>query len=696
MMNGKADKNGAWHQNGDSHLFWAKGAWHLLGFVMALLMAGCAATVGGPEGGPVGGGLGGPAGTVRVEVSGLGLGTELGTEPETALGTEPEPVSGVSATPKLQAVPQGPQRTAYPTPPPVGGLDYTYTWKKSGTEMDPQPEEVSAGNYILAVGAYTLYVEAYDDSVPDNKLVGTGTEDITVANGQSQTVTVTLKPVTGAGAGTLAYTITYPAGTTVLSLTLQNLADEGGEPIVLTPTTTPPTTLTGTKAGLAAGDYLLRAELLNSAGYAGMSETVHIYGNMTTYVGGPSTDPTAASFEFTAKDFAAGDPALIGEYTGTFTVEKSVDGRLIKSITPTDITDPILIGRRADEQVFLNIDSEGNLQFRDPDAAGFVPIGSYAEFQLINTQLGPDHSDDKYKQEADLDLLGGAPGVWGGEQWDAVGFDYDNSFTGTFDGGGKAIRNLYINKSSSVQGLFGWVGEGGTVQNVRIASGSVTSDLFVGGVAGYNEGIITDCSNSGTVTSESYYAGGVVGNNNYGSITACYNTGSVSGNGYAGGVVGSNSGPITACYNIGPVSGNSQVGGVVGSNSGPITACYNTGPVYGTTYAGGVVGESHGSTITACYNTGPVSGNGYVGGVVGESHGSTITACYWKDVGGAASAGVGGDLGDSGTTKFGGSSWPTNNATNSWGIGNDPDTGFYWKSLGNSATPVYPTLYWQE
>jgi hypothetical protein len=464
----------------------AIGIW-ALGF--ALLLAGCAATVGGPPGGGLG--------TVRVEVSGLG--------------------------------PQGPQRTAYPTLPGTEEVYYTYTWTDitDSESTEVKPEQDIDGKFILvAARNYKLAVNAYLDDT-HTKLVGTGVgkvadnETIIVAEGKNQTVTVALKPVDGTGdetrAGTLAYTITYPEGATVLSLTLQNLGDES---IVFTLPAGSESggTLTGTKADVPAGEYLLRATLVNSTGMAGMSETVHIYGNMTTTVPGPGADPSAASFVFTEEDFAAPVPEITGGWVGGFEVVR--EGGILKSITPTG-KPAILIGRKADEQVILNIDSGGNLQFRGVDSEGFVPIGSYGEFQLIRTtRLGPENSGDKYKQEADLDLMGGAE-----QQWTAVG-DHDNQFTGTFDGGGKAISNLYINKpSSGYQGLFGCVGSGGTVQNVHIASGSVTGRDYVGGVAGHNYGTITASSNSSNVSGYTG-AGGVAGKND-GTITDCSNTGNV-------------------------------------------------------------------------------------------------------------------------------------------------------------------------
>ena len=51
-------------------------------------------------------------------------------------------------------------------------------------------------------------------------------------------------------------------------------------------------------------------------------------------------------------------------------------------------------------------------------------------------------------------------------------------FAGTFDGGGHTITGLYIDKPDvNYQGLFGYIGKGGTVKNLGLAGGSVTGSI---------------------------------------------------------------------------------------------------------------------------------------------------------------------------------------------------------------------------
>ncbi len=185
--------------------------------------------------------------------------------------------------------------------------------------------------------------------------------------------------------------------------------------------------------------------------------------------------------------------------------------------------------------------------------------------------------------------------------WTPIG-NNSNRYTGTFDGNNKTVSGLYFNNTDTKYvGLFGYIGENGTVKNTGVINSYFNGLWFVGGVVGANYGTITNCYNSGEVSGV-YFTGGIVGQN-CGTITSCYNTGIIEGFEFIGGVVGSNNGTITNCYNIGEVSGSYEVGGVVGKNSeGIISNCYNTGEVSGANdYIGGVAGANQTGTITNCY-----------------------------------------------------------------------------------------------
>lgn len=272
---------------------------------------------------------------------------------------------------------------------------------------------------------------------------------------------------------------------------------------------------------------------------------------------------------------------------------------------------------------------------------------------------------------ADIDLKG--------IDWTPIGIDYNHQYTGTFNGGGHTITGLTVTGSNEYAGLFGRIGSGGKVMNVKLEGVQIESDnemSAVGGVVGYSYGNIENCSVSGSVSSNST-AGGVVGAQQSGSITGCNTSATVKGVTYAGGIAGytNGGGSLTGCYATGSISVENNTtnaawaGGVVGSNgSSTLTACYATGSVTssgsGTIYAGGVTGTNDFGTLTACYHAnGTIScPGGTTGGVAGRnykglmSYGGIITACYWGSNG--QIQGIGEDqVGTGGTTMVTDGDW---------------------------------------
>ena len=215
--------------------------------------------------------------------------------------------------------------------------------------------------------------------------------------------------------------------------------------------------------------------------------------------------------------------------------------------------------------------------------------------------------------DTDIDLTG--------KDWTPIGTDYDNSYKGTFDGGGHTITGLTFTTNDEYAGLFGWLNRAGTVKNVVMEGVQITSNQIyggsIGGVVGYSWGTIENCSVSG----------------------------SVSGTVYVGGVVGVQiGGSITGCSSSATVKGTVDVGGVAGqtNSSATLTACYATGNVIieinpKKNIAGGsLVGMNAGSSLLACYATGNVTSTGSstyridIGGFLGNNY-TTVTACYWKN-----------------------------------------------------------------
>ena len=208
-----------------------------------------------------------------------------------------------------------------------------------------------------------------------------------------------------------------------------------------------------------------------------------------------------------------------------------------------------------------------------------------------------------------------------GKGWTPIGTSFDNSYKGTFDGGGHTITGLTVTTNDQFVGLFGYLNRAGTVKNVVMEGVQITSNQIyggsIGGVVGYSWGTIENCSVSG----------------------------SVSGTVYVGGVVGAQiDGSITGCSSSATVKGMVDVGGVAGqtNSSATLTACYATGNVTleidspKNLSGGGLVGFNGGSSVLACYATGNVTstgsstGNVHIGGFLGGNY-TTVTACYWKN-----------------------------------------------------------------
>ena len=262
-------------------------------------------------------------------------------------------------------------------------------------------------------------------------------------------------------------------------------------------------------------------------------------------------------------------------------------------------------------------------------------IESLADFDEFAAD--PNYWDDYTRLETDVNLAGRtyytaiiAPDV------DNSNYDFDGTpFTGVFDGNDHKIVNLTINGGAGNRylGLFGCMGEDGEVRNLGLEGGSVSGNIYVGGLVGYIEdGRISNCYSTSDVNGY-IEVGGLVGGND-GSISNCYFGGSVSGTGSysdsVGGLVGWNNGngSVSNCYSTGNVNGVYSVGGLIGENSGSISNCYSTGNVNGTAnYVGGLMGSNVGN-ISNCYSTGDVSGYGEVGGLVGDNSDGTIIKCY--------------------------------------------------------------------
>ena len=236
--------------------------------------------------------------------------------------------------------------------------------------------------------------------------------------------------------------------------------------------------------------------------------------------------------------------------------------------------------------------------------------------------------------EADIDLTG-------------ADFAPIPTFGGIFEGQGHTISGLSITGSGNVRGLFRYIQPAGAVRDLQVSGSVVPTDRknTLGGLAGENQGTITNCTFSGTVSGTDSL-GGIAGvNEAHGQIINCSFSGSVTGEHYVGGIAGQNYGSIIQCENRGSINTTevdaeldldqlnqeqfnaaenvpvcTDIGGIAGFSSGILQSCVNTGEV-GYAHVGynigGIAGRQSGY-LNGCTNSGTILGRKDVGGIAGQ------------------------------------------------------------------------------
>ena len=193
-------------------------------------------------------------------------------------------------------------------------------------------------------------------------------------------------------------------------------------------------------------------------------------------------------------------------------------------------------------------------------------------------------------------------------------------YGGTFDGAQHTISGIYcVSDTIDEAGIFQNTIDNAIVENIGVLDSyyCLKKGYNVGGIVGYNCGIIRNCYNEGMVSSlynNDNYLGGICGMNGGGIITGCYNKGKVANSVWetrAGGICGRSTNTILNCYNTGSVTGGSRVGGICGSNdssttSGRIENCYNIGTINSSIIDDGykrniAVIENEKAVVNNCY-----------------------------------------------------------------------------------------------
>ena len=272
---------------------------------------------------------------------------------------------------------------------------------------------------------------------------------------------------------------------------------------------------------------------------------------------------------------------------------------------------------------------------------GIVSITSEDDFVLLteNCKTESFSTGKTFRLDADLDLS-----------------NYENLFLpvmdGTFDGNGHQIIGVTLSEEMSDYGLFRYVTENGVVKNLTVEGEILGGDEQenIGILAGSNAGAIENCITRGTLNAETA-VGGITGKNEEtGSVSRSENEAAIDGKMQTGGIAGLNEGSISDCVNSGKINTNQKIkkqaegdgssvnisipnavtgltaderanetGGIAGNSSGDISYCTNTATIgferLGSS-TGGIVGRQLGS-LSYCANKGVVYGHKNVGGISG-------------------------------------------------------------------------------
>jgi len=223
----------------------------------------------------------------------------------------------------------------------------------------------------------------------------------------------------------------------------------------------------------------------------------------------------------------------------------------------------------------------GYKKFKEIFAGGFgIESNPYKIETAVHLDSVRHFMNAHFIQVADIDLDVAPFNT--GEGWDPIGTNTDQGkFTGSFDGNGFTINNLYVNRpSENFNGLFGSTFNA-VLKNMVLIDVDVTGQNYNGGLVGLNYSDVLNSYTTGTVSGV-YHSGGLAGasessSGSVGLISNSYSTASASSSTYgASALVGRLiSGSIENSYGIGSVSAPSGNGGLIGEkNSGIVTNSY--------------------------------------------------------------------------------------------------------------------------
>jgi hypothetical protein len=192
----------------------------------------------------------------------------------------------------------------------------------------------------------------------------------------------------------------------------------------------------------------------------------------------------------------------------------------------------------------------------NPPSSQNLEIRTWYDLDAVRDNLAGNHTlmNDLNSTTSGYEELA-SPTANQGKGWDPIGFSAYLQFSGTFDGQGYEIRDLFINRPDWCWvGLFGFVGEGGSIEGVGVVNADVTGSL---------SGVWHGCDSAGILVGA-----------NLGTVNNSYSKGSIICEWNAGGLVGENRGTVSNSYYSGNVTSSVSGGGLVGWNDGIISNSY--------------------------------------------------------------------------------------------------------------------------
>jgi hypothetical protein len=164
-------------------------------------------------------------------------------------------------------------------------------------------------------------------------------------------------------------------------------------------------------------------------------------------------------------------------------------------------------------------------------------ITDQADLNAVRDNLG-----GKYilLNDIELNATDGAAG-FDAEGWQPIG-DFDNSFTGIFNGNNHKITNIWADRATRFVGFFGAI-KNAQIKNlgIEIEEGKEikSNNEYVGGITGYmRDSAIANSYSIGDI-SGTYNVGGIAGDVYYSNITSSYSSGNIYGNNnFVGGIAG--------------------------------------------------------------------------------------------------------------------------------------------------------------